>query len=472
MAISAADVCSLQYVLALFWQTCFMLGVVKCLGVFLPHINVALSLTPTDNGVMFGIYTAAVFCPGPIVAYLYHRDILRRFQLVLGALLSSLGLIFASFAMNNLYLMTMVTLSGLGSSIMSTCLVIGLNEVEPRRFNAFYGVGKSGYACGMALVPLLGEFLMREYGWRGALRLVGALLGNIIPFVLILDVRRRTAENIDGAESERLSQDVVQLEEGDDTYKQPHEVPLRNACDEDGEQCREENLKSCRKRREHASEWTDKDEDRASRSWNWSNIRRKWKQSLFCRDPCQNVVILSTCVFSMVDGSWHAFLIPRAVNRGITPMHAVYMAISAAIASFFARAFSGAVSSRISTPTDIFLLMTVVNAVSLLLDILLFNYSIMLVAAFASSLSIASRATLIIIISKDRAPLRYFPLLFAISDISFGVGSLLGSLFVGIIADVSGSYYVTFWLLIALDCLLFLMMLPPRFVKSPLVAQM
>ncbi|XP_072182080.1 monocarboxylate transporter 5-like [Diadema setosum] len=192
---------SMKFVLALFWQTCFRLGVVKCLGLFLADINGALDLTARDNGIMFGVYSAAAYCPAPFIAYLYKLDIGRRALVLTGAVFISAGVILASLSMNNAFLVTMMALSGLGNSILSICVVIGLGETETMYFNAFYGIGKSGYAFGMIIVPLLGDILLKLYGWRSALRIIGALLANVFPIVLLLDLRRIPSEAEDDFES-------------------------------------------------------------------------------------------------------------------------------------------------------------------------------------------------------------------------------------------------------------------------------
>ena len=78
--------------------------------------------------------------------------------------------------------------AGLGSNILSIAVVITLRNQCGNNFGLLYGIGKSGYAFGMALVPLLADYLMADYGWRGSLMLIGALMGHLIPLTMMVDI--------------------------------------------------------------------------------------------------------------------------------------------------------------------------------------------------------------------------------------------------------------------------------------------
>ncbi|XP_072182114.1 monocarboxylate transporter 12-like [Diadema setosum] len=461
MCLSQANTYSLKFVLALFWQTGCMLGVVKCLGLFLADINVALELTARDNGVMFGVYSAAAFSPGSIIAYLYNHNIGRRALVLTGAVFISTGVILASLSMNNAFLVTTIALSdflsGLGNSLLSTCVIIGLSEAETEHFSTFYGIGKSGYAFGTLAWPLLGDFLLRLYGWRSALYIIGALLAHIVPIALLLDFNRKTKEDEalrgNGTESrDKNDYDFIHWE---------RDVP-RSQCHKEQNLNLPLPLTQC-------GEGTI-DESMGNVHLCCSDIVQLWKKSVFYRDPCQIIVILCHAFLSMVDGSWYAFVIPRAIASGISTSDAVYIAFSTAVASFFSRGLSGAVT-RIINPSNVFLAGTILNIISLTIDSLFCTYSVTTVSAFLTSFSFGSRGTLIVLISKDRAPMTDFPFLLALGDLASGLGMFFGSFLVGTIITTVGSYHESFWLLVAVEILVFFMMLPPRFIKSPLAAQ-
>ncbi|XP_071483239.1 uncharacterized protein [Diadema antillarum] len=239
-------------------------------------MTVALELTALETGTMFGLYKAAIFCPGPVIAYLYDYKKCRRVLLVLGAVTASVGIVIASVSTSSSFLIAAVTLSGLGRGVVTMLAVIGLSNVQPSRFSTYYGIGKSGYAVGMVVIPLMSDFLLKVYGWRGTFAIIGALMGNDLPLIMSL--------NVD-----------VQSE------------------DDKGDECRTSLIQ------EQGDETT-------------SNM-------------------------AMLDGSWYSYVIPRAMDRGISSSHAIYLAFSAAIATFLGRAFSGAASRYIS-PNDIVLVMT------------------------------------------------------------------------------------------------------------------
>nr|XP_054775322.1 uncharacterized protein LOC129283620 [Lytechinus pictus] len=153
---------AVKLTLAMFLQTCYLLGVVKSIGVYLPALERDLGTTSTAIGVSLGFFYAFAFGPGPLVAYLYQRlrGGYRRCLVMTGAALATAGIILTSLVINGVQLAICLSVAGLGSSIMSISLIITLNNQSGDAFGIFYGIGKSGYAFGMALVPLLAEYLI------------------------------------------------------------------------------------------------------------------------------------------------------------------------------------------------------------------------------------------------------------------------------------------------------------------------
>ncbi|XP_071493378.1 monocarboxylate transporter 11-like [Diadema antillarum] len=102
-------------------------------------------------------------------------------MLIGGPVLSSLGFALASLTANYAQFTACMGLTGFGFSFMLMCMQLELSEQAGTHFGLCLGIGMAGFAVGMAIIPLLGEFLMTIYGWRGAMLILGGLMGNITP---------------------------------------------------------------------------------------------------------------------------------------------------------------------------------------------------------------------------------------------------------------------------------------------------
>eukprot|EP00057_Strongylocentrotus_purpuratus_P027573 XP_011682047.1 PREDICTED: monocarboxylate transporter 5-like [Strongylocentrotus purpuratus] len=431
---------------------------------------------------------------GPVVAYLYQRlhGGYRRGLVMTGSFLAPGGLLMASWATNNVELDVCLSVAGLGSNILSVSLVITLSDQSGDAFGIFYGVGKSGYAFGIALVPLLADFLMDIYGWRGSLLIIGGIMAHLIPLTLMVDINA-------GASCTMIREAPVTVDEqsicGDTRLLQEASLLQRDKAPTDGfqadvtpaniatgsengndpmEEVNEETLRDDAKLMEGPS--TSQRHQAISNLYRKGNNKvgqmncsglyaitcRILSDSIYNRDPWMILLMLVTMVFAMVDGGWHAFLIPRAVGRGISTTKALSLAYSAATAAFIGRCFGGLLLKyKIFSGQYWFLFLTFLNITSLLADIFVPKFALMIVTSFIMSITIAERNILLLVICKDRAPESEFPVILASSEIVFGLGAFLGASLSGYVADLTGTFNASFIFIAAVDAVVFCLMVPP-----------
>nr|XP_054770652.1 uncharacterized protein LOC129278525 [Lytechinus pictus] len=485
------NVDALKSTSALFLQTCYALGTIKSIGVYLPVLERDLGLTSTGIGICLGLFNAFAYGPGPVGAYFYQRlrGGFRRCLVMTGAVLATSGLVLASFVNNGVELALCLSLAGLGSNILSISLIITMNNQSGDDFGIFYGIGNSGYAFGMALVPPLADYLMGIYGWRGSLLVIGGIMGHLIPLTLMvgLDIEGVSKIELDNSHpNERTTDEPFDTiaEETSPCTSGIQTAPLHHLNKAQAETKDVDNTASLEEFSSETSEDTSLIQGSSTGKWD-KDVSNKYnvhagkgrysqticsdlyafgcrivQDSIYNQDRLMILLMFLSAVYAIINGGWYSFLIPRAVALIDKPSKALCIAYSGAVATFVGRCSSGIlVGSKLCDGKYLFLFFTLLNIASLLVDIFVPKFPVMIVTSFITSLMIAERNVLLLVICKDRAHQSHFPVILASYQIAFGVGTFLGSSFAGYVADVAGTANASFMFIAATDFLVFCLML-------------
>ena len=320
----------------------------------------------------------------------------------------------------------------------------------------------------MALVPLMADFLMEIYGWRGSLLIIGGIMAHLIPLTLMVDINaggvlhddHRSTNSDDGNIEQPFDTADEQSICGDTRLLQEASLPQRDKAATDGfqadvtpanietgsgngkgplDEINEETLRddaklmegpSTSQRHQALSDLYRKGNNKVGQDCSglYATTCRILSNSIYNRDRWMILLMFVTLVFAMLDGGWHAFLIPRAVARGISTTKALSIAYSAATAAFIGRCFGGLLLKyKLFSGQCWFLFLTFLNITSLLADIFVPNFALMIVTSFITSITVAERNILVMVICKDRAPQSDFPVILGSSEILFGLGAFLGA---------------------------------------------
>nr|XP_054759724.1 uncharacterized protein LOC129265816 isoform X2 [Lytechinus pictus] len=436
---------ALKTILALFLQTCHFLGTVKCIGVYLPDLKRTLGLSSTDIGLAIGLFEALSFVPG------------------------------------------------LGSSILSISLVIILSDQSGEAFAVFYGIGTSGFAIGVALVPPIADYLMRIYGWRGSLMIIGGIMAHLIPFVLMVDLDvegvvrndfgpfntddEEIEDQFDRSEIEALiSRPSIQEETHNDGDKSHvggiyAEInPANNEIGSENENARLSDIQEVTSEKSATGKritgvsnmhiMLEKGYMRKCLN-DCSNCYRIFTDSIYNQDRWMILLMLVTLVLHMVDSSWYAYLIPCAIALDIPTSQVLCLPYSAGAGIFVARILGGYLEkSKLLSGQSLFLFFTLLNILSLLWNIFAPRFAFMIVTSFISAFTIAQRNILSLVICKDRAPRAHFPVILASYEIVCGIGFFHGSLLCGYFADVRGSFNASYVFIAGVEILELCLIIP------------
>ncbi|NXU72391.1 MOT6 protein, partial [Oreotrochilus melanogaster] len=154
------------------------LGFPSCIGVFFKDLQHEFQASNSETSWFPSIMVAVLHGGGPLCSILVKR-FGCRFAVMLGGLLSGVGMVSSSFckSISQLYL-TAGLITGLGScfSFQAGVTVLGFYFVRWRTLaNA---MASTGVSLGFTLWPLLSQYLLDEMGWRNTFLIFGGILLN------------------------------------------------------------------------------------------------------------------------------------------------------------------------------------------------------------------------------------------------------------------------------------------------------
>ncbi|KAM6240468.1 monocarboxylate transporter 6 isoform 2-T3 [Spheniscus humboldti] len=154
------------------------LGFPSCIGVFFTDLQHEFQASNSETSWFPSIMVAVLHGGGPLCSVLVKR-FGCRFAVMLGGLLSGVGMVSSSFckSISQLYL-TAGLITGLGScfSFQAGVTVLGYYFVRWRTLaNA---MASTGVSLGFTLWPLLSQYLLDEMGWRNTFLIFGGILLN------------------------------------------------------------------------------------------------------------------------------------------------------------------------------------------------------------------------------------------------------------------------------------------------------
>eukprot|EP00058_Branchiostoma_floridae_P015230 XP_002600718.1 hypothetical protein BRAFLDRAFT_83460 [Branchiostoma floridae] len=171
-------------------------GVQKSFGVFFVEFREYFGESSGGTAWINSIMSAVAHGGGALAVPLSVRFGTRPVVMV-GGVLSCLGLVLSTFANSILYLyFSLGVLTGLSYAMVFAPSVAMLGRYFDKRRALVNGIALSGSGATFALAPVC-QLLEQTYGWRGALLLLGGVTLNLCvsgallrPIVLAADVRR------------------------------------------------------------------------------------------------------------------------------------------------------------------------------------------------------------------------------------------------------------------------------------------
>ncbi|XP_019116629.2 monocarboxylate transporter 6 isoform X1 [Larimichthys crocea] len=153
------------------------LALPSCMGIFYTDLQTEFNASNTETSWVPAIMTAMLHAGGPLCSMLVERFGCRATVMV-GGLLSGLGMVFSSLArtFTDIYITSGITGLGLCFSFQPSVTMMG-HYFERRRVFA-NALSTTGTAVGLSSLPLITNALLGQFGWRGSFLILGGMLLN------------------------------------------------------------------------------------------------------------------------------------------------------------------------------------------------------------------------------------------------------------------------------------------------------
>ena len=155
-------------------------------------------------------------------------------------------------------------------------------------------------------------------------------------------------------------------------------------------------------------------------------MKKYFKEFHVFKDPTCIFVILSSAGTEVTYCGWHAFIIPHALQRGLSVENTLLITFCASVGNLLGRLVTGFLTDHLVKPINVYLLLAFSDVGFLLFYAFLQQISVMLLLSFLSAWTIVGRTLLPVMMIRERVPPKEFPVAFAILDVLMGFGVLLG----------------------------------------------
>ena len=326
-----------------------------------------------------------------------------------------------------------------------------LNQLVSEKFNLLFSIGSCGYSFGMVLIPTAADFLMRSYGWRGAMLILGGLMANIIPCLVAIQMPQKN-DKLDNTDPRDLQMARGVDDTSTDELKSEDDnlvtIPVESASPVGADMVPLlQTSRACHERE------TDSSTSGASTTHPYEvnpslhgikkfckNSASGFQNSAFFQDPWINFVLLASLVNDVTYTGWHTFLIPDVIQRGGGINKIVLITLFAAAGNLSGRILVGALAHRSVNITGLFMLCCGVNIFALPCYAFFTRTYLMLVMTFLSAMAIAGKTIVTALACRERATPEQFPMVYGVYNVCQGIGDFLGGYIAGTCRGLPFSY--------------------------------
>ncbi|XP_041481897.1 uncharacterized protein LOC121429059 [Lytechinus variegatus] len=488
----------------LFMVTFLEVGSVRTLSLFLDDFTFQFDVSTSYMGAIYGLITGLPYFLGLINILLLRHFSVRQLMIV-GGILSSAGLIAASFTTTASQITASLIAFGLGYMFIILPSHSCVPDYFPDHFEIATGIFSSGSSVGVMLMPLIFDAIIYSYGWRGGLLILGAFTTHFILIGSLLqttdrkqprqdDLTHRDAEGFSHGnvnfemdsvgekttESEapvhgwsddmvRSSNSTPQIKTGLPSKSTDDKIKVDNGelgnCDSHQPTTLVNDISTVRTKTKSKSPLEDENKKVSTPSLNVDEVVNDGENNKKCsfhtlsspvrffkKHPLMITICVQVYISAIAYGTWLLFTIPNGQAKGLTDLRAVQLSIAGGVANFFGRFSCGFITSRNVARIEVwYMFANIVSAIAFFVnyvaDSFWFLLILSLVFGFSIGFKIPAQFTLVMNVVGEKRFKTGLGILYVSSGLSFPfLGFIVGSIF-----DRFQSYNIAFCIMGALD---------------------
>ncbi|XP_034645687.1 monocarboxylate transporter 6 isoform X1 [Trachemys scripta elegans] len=387
----------------------------SCAGVFFTDLQREFQATNSETSWFPSIMTAVLHAGGPLCSILVER-FGCRFTVMLGGLLSGVGMVASSFSksISQLYI-TAGFITGLGSCFGFQAGVTVLGYYFVRRRALANALASTGASIGLTLWPLISQYLLDEMGWRNSFLIFGGVLLNACVCGAVmrpvqLGPPRSLLQPSPGQEPGNLAENA-QMSNG----ATPHQV-------EPPQQAR---FAACKR-----------------------TLQKYLAFDIFCKNKGYQIYTIGVAWMVMGFVLPLIYLVPYAVWNGVEERKAALLISVIGFINIFMRPMAGLLSGlNIFTGKRIYLfsLAVLLNGLSNLICVISADFSVLILYCLIYSISMSGIGALIFQVLMDVVEMDRFSSALGLFTILESVTILLGPPLAGLLVDITGHFSYVFY---------------------------
>ncbi|XP_046550446.1 monocarboxylate transporter 3-like [Haliotis rubra] len=407
-----------------------VIGLIKAYGILFVQFLRRFQASTSETSVILGIKAAAFSLSAMLALNILITRISIRKLSLLGSLLTSAGILLSMFAKNVAFIIfTQSLLTGLGNAFVYGPGIYLLGQYFDKKRPLAIAIANSGISIGLMALPTLITYLFDEYGFQGALMLLGGIMmQTIVCAALFRPYQHQEAGLLSSAQP---SDDI-----GDSEAPTPYtNVTIDNELD--GSQTEQTSFTE-----------TSAEAKMQPRSSSFCGVVRgcmfTMDLSLF-KNPIF-IGILGFSFFGLIGNELSgAFIPPLAKEKGLTDMETAKLFTVAAALDLFSRLLPGLIAQfGLMTRPKMLAGAFLIIGVTFQFTSFCSNFRGMLGFIIVYGSFAGFFFSLLPVIIIDLMGLDKFPKAFGFVQVSQGIAGALVYPVLGTFRDLTGNYSVTF----------------------------
>ncbi|XP_074900598.1 monocarboxylate transporter 6 [Buteo buteo] len=381
----------------------------------LNHLIIAAVQQVQNISFLPNCFPFSTLLPGPLCSILVKR-FGCRFAVMLGGLLSGVGMVSSSFckSISQLYL-TAGLITGLGSCFSFQAGVTALGYYFVRWRTLANAIASTGVSLGFTLWPLLSQYLLDEMGWRNTFLIFGGILLNCcVSGAIMRPVQLASGSLLQspkpGEGPERRAEEAQLSNGASSPHPELQQQTRRTAC--------------------------------------FQMLQKYLAFDIFCQNKGYQIYTIGVTWMMMGFALPHVYLVPYAIQNGVEERRAALLISVIGFINIFIRPLTGLLSGhRVFTGRRIYLfsLAVLLCGLSNFICVISAEFSVLIIYCIILSIAMSGIGALTFQVLMDVVEMDRFSSALGLFTILESITLLIGPPLTGLLVDVTSDFHYVFY---------------------------